>query len=109
MLLEGLEVWLIVVALGVQTHHALAAASAAIFALFTVCTAGAFARKPLAKIPENTIKFLVGCGILSFGTFWVLEALFYVWPLADFALPALFAFYAAGGLLLIRIYQQKII
>jgi uncharacterized membrane protein len=108
-LLEGLEVWLIVVALGVQTHHTLAAAAAAILALLAVSAAGAVARKPLAKIPENTIKFFVGCGILSFGTFWVLQSLGYLWPLADFALPALFVFYAIGGFLLTRIYRQNIV
>lgn len=107
MLLEGLEVWLIVVALGVQTHHTLAASGAAIAALLTVCVAGALARKPLAKVPENTIKFTVGSGILSFGTFWVLESLGYEWPLGDFSLLALFAFYVLGGLSLIRLYGTK--
>ncbi len=107
MLLEGLEVWLIVVALGVQTHHTLAASAAAVIALLVVCAAGALARKPLAKVPENTIKFTVGSGILSFGTFWILESLGYEWPLGDAALLALFAFYVLGGLALIRVYSPK--
>ncbi|WP_297489570.1 COG4280 domain-containing protein [Acidocella sp.] len=107
MLLEGLEVWLIVVALGVQTHHTLAAGSAAIAALLVVCAAGALARKPLARVPENTIKFVVGSGILSFGTFWILASLGYDWPLGDAALPVLFAFYGLGGLGLIRLYSTK--
>ncbi len=107
MMLEGLEVWLIVVALGVQTHHTLAAASAAIAALVVVAAAGALARKPLSKVPENTIKFTVGSGILSFGTFWVLEALGYVWPLGEASLLALFAFYILGGLALVRLYTPK--
>ena len=107
MLLEGLEVWLIVVALGVQTHHTLAASAAAIFALLVVAAAGALARKPLARVPENTIKFTVGSGILSFGTFWVLQSLGYDWPLGDATLLALFAFYVLGGLALIRLYTAK--
>jgi uncharacterized membrane protein len=107
MLLEGLEVWLIVVALGVQTHHTLAAGGAAVAALLAVCAAGFLARRPLAKIPENAIKFTVGAGILGFGTFWVLEALGYDWPLGDASLPALFAFYVFGGLGLIRLYTPK--
>ncbi|HQT38287.1 MAG TPA: hypothetical protein PK231_02595 [Acidocella sp.] len=107
MLLEGLEVWLIVVALGVQTHHTVAASLAAAVALLVVCVAGILARKPLAKVPENTIKFTVGSGILSFGTYWVLESLGYQWPLGDASLLALFAFYALGGLALIRLYRFK--
>ena len=43
MLLEGLEVWLIVVALGVQTHHILAAACAALTALLFVAALGCHA------------------------------------------------------------------
>jgi uncharacterized membrane protein len=106
-LLEGLEVWLIVVALGVRTGHTLAAAAAAVAALLVVCGAGAAARKPLAKMPENTIKFFVGCGILSFGTFWVLESLGYIWPFADFSLPVLFAVYAVGGFAMIQLYKRR--
>ncbi len=106
-LLEGLEVWLIVVALGVQTHHTLAASAAAAVALIVVCVAGILARKPLAKVPENTIKFTVGSGILSFGTFWILESLGYKWPLGDATLLVLFGFYVLGGLALIRLYSFK--
>lgn len=101
-LLEGLEVWLIVLALGVQTHHTMAASGAALAALGAVAAAGGILRKPLAQVPENTIKFIVGAAILSFGTFWVEESLGFVWPNGDAALPALFLFYALGGLVMIR-------
>ena len=101
-LLEGLEVWLIVVALGVQTHHSLAAGGAALTALVAVMSAGAMLRAPLARVPENAIKFVVGGVLLSFGTFWVLEALGYAWPGGDAALGALVAFYLLGGLALVR-------
>ena len=106
-LLEGLEVWLIVLALGVQTHHTLAAGAAAIAALLVVAGVGSIARQPLAKIPENTIKFMVGAGILSFGTFWLLESLGYAWPLGEASLPALFGFYLLGGLLLVRCFSVR--
>jgi Ca2+/H+ antiporter, TMEM165/GDT1 family len=104
-LLEGLEVWLIVVALGVQTHHTAAAAAAAIAALLVVVAVGAMLRRPLARVPENAIKFFVGGVILSFGTFWVLEALGYAWPLGDAALPLLAAFYLLGGLGLVNVMK----
>jgi uncharacterized membrane protein len=104
-LLEGLEVWLIVVALGVQTHHTIAAAAAALAALIVVILAGFFLRKPLARVPENTIKFTVGCGILAFGTFWVMQSLGYIWPFQDAALLLLFAFNIAGGLAITALYK----
>jgi len=107
MLLEGLEVWLIVVALGVQTHHTLAAAGAALLALGVVAAAGAMLRKPLARVPENAIKFTVGAAVLSFGSFWVLESLGYSWPFGDISLLALFVFYIAGGLALVRFYTSE--
>jgi len=106
-LLEGLEVWLIVVALGVQTHHTIAAAGAALAALLAVILAGFLVRKPLARVPENTIKFTVGCGILAFGTYWTLESLGYAWPLADASLLALFAFNVAGGLALTALHKRR--
>jgi uncharacterized membrane protein len=106
-LLEGLEVWLIVVALGGQTHHIAEAAGAAIVALLVVVAAGAVLRRPLARVPENAIKFVVGGVILSFGTFWILEALGYAWPLGDGALPALVVFYLLGGMGLIGAIRRR--
>jgi uncharacterized membrane protein len=108
-LLEGLEVWLIVMALGVQTHHTVAAGSAALISLLAVLGLGLVIRKPLAKVPENTIKFTVGCGILSFGTFWALESLGYHWPLGDSAILLLFAFNAAAGFGVMQLYKLQII
>ncbi|MGC9269083.1 hypothetical protein [Acidiphilium sp.] len=100
-LMEGMEVWLIVVALGVQTGRTGLAAAAAIAALGVVMGTGALLRAPLSRVPENTIKYLVGAAILGFGTFWLLSSLGYVWPIGDYALPALMGFYALGGLVLI--------
>lgn len=107
MLLEGLEVWLIVVTLGVQTHHLAAAAGAALFALAVVAGVGMMLRKPLVQVPENTIKFTVSAALLSFGSYWILESLGYQWPLGDASLLALFAFYLLGGLGLIRFHMSK--
>lgn len=107
MLLEGLEVWLIVVTLGVQTRHLTGAAGSALAALAVVAGAGFALRRPLSKVPENSIKFTVSAALLSFGTYWILEALGYHWPLGDAAMLALFGFYVLGGLGLIRLYSPK--
>jgi uncharacterized membrane protein len=101
-LVEGLEVWLIVVALGAQTGRTAIAAGAALAALGAVIAAGVMLRAPLSRVPENTIKYLVGCAILAFGTYWTLTALGYAWPIGDYALPALMVFYALGGIVAVR-------
>ncbi|MDD2860683.1 MAG: hypothetical protein PHI71_06380 [Acidiphilium sp.] len=101
-LIEGLEVWLIVVALGTQTGRTAVAAGAALAALGTVMAAGIILRAPLSRVPETAIKYLVGCAILAFGTYWMLTAMGYVWPIGDYALPVLMTGYALGGLVAVR-------
>ncbi|MBU6296982.1 MAG: hypothetical protein KGJ79_13975 [Alphaproteobacteria bacterium] len=99
-LLEGLEVWLIVVALGVKSAHPMVATEGALTALLVVVLAGAAIRAPLRRVPENAIKFLVGTMIVSFGTYWTLESIGGegIWPFGDWALLILFVFYLLGGL-----------
>lgn len=97
-LLEGLEVWLIVVAFGVHGGWR-ASISGAVAALVVVAAAGLAVRAPLARVPENAIKYVVGVMVVSFGTFWTIEALAgpAAWPGGDWSLPGLVAFYALGG------------
>ena len=98
-LLEGLEVWLLVVALGHTLSYA-AAAGSAVASLAMVIVAGLALRAPLTRVPENTLKYTVSCAILSFGSFWGLGGLAgeqAVWPLGDVTLLLLFAAYAAAG------------
>ncbi len=98
--LEGLEVWLIVVALGMKGHHPAMAAGAALLAMLVVAAVGMLVRAPLRRVPENAIKFVVGAMIVAFGTFWTIEALggAGAWALGDWSLPALIGFYLLGGL-----------
>ena len=98
-LLEGLEVWLLVVALGRTISYGQATASA-LAALLAVIAVGLVLRKPLTKVPENTLKFTVACALLSFGTFWSLGGLLgeaQAWPLGDATLLLLFAVYVVAG------------
>ena len=98
-LLEGLEVWLLVVALGRTISYGQAAASA-VAALLAVVAAGLVLRHPLTKVPENTLKFTVACALLAFGSFWSLGGLLdetRVWPLGDSTLLLLFAVYVVAG------------
>ncbi len=102
-LLEGLEVWLVVVALGMKTADGtgmVSSAGAALAALLLTCVLGAAVRAPLQRVPENAIKFTVGAMIVAFGTYWTMEGIGGpdTWPLSDWTLPILGAFYLLAGL-----------
>ena len=88
-LLEGLEVAFIVVTFGANQHRVPLAAAAAALAVAVVVVAGLAARAPLARVPENTMKFAVGVLLCSFGTFWSTEGAGAHWPGGDAALLAL--------------------
>ena len=85
-LLEGLEVAFIVLTFGANQHRIALAAAAAGVAVLVVVIAGAAARAPLAKVPENTMKFAVGVMLSSFGMFWGTEGAGASWPGGDAAL-----------------------
>lgn len=102
-LLEGLEVWLVVVALGMKTTDGtgmVSSGGAAFAALLLTCAVGAAVRAPLRRVPENAIKFTVGAMIMAFGTYWTMEGIggAEIWPLSDWTPPILGTFYLAAGL-----------
>jgi uncharacterized membrane protein len=66
-LLEGLEVVFIVLTFGSNDHNVGLAAIAAGCAVVLVAIAGLAVRAPLARVPENTMKFVVGIMLTSFG------------------------------------------
>jgi len=89
-LLEGLEVVFIVLALGAKGGRSLVAASlGAGLALVAVVVLGFAVRHPLSRVPENTLKFVVGGMLCSFGTFWAGEGLGVTWPGSEASLPIL--------------------
>ncbi|HEY4996405.1 MAG TPA: hypothetical protein VII03_00335 [Solirubrobacteraceae bacterium] len=88
-LLEGLEVALIVVTFGANQHHLVLAGVAAGLAVAAVIAAGIAVRAPLARVPENTMKFAVGVMLSSYGLFFVGEGLGLHWPGADAILLAI--------------------
>jgi uncharacterized membrane protein len=85
-LLEGLEVVGIVVTFGANQHNVPLAAGAAATAALLVVLAGVAVRAPLARVPENTMKFAVGVMLCSFGLFWLVEGLNASWPGGEAAL-----------------------
>jgi uncharacterized membrane protein len=88
-LLEGLEVAFIVLTFGANQHRIGLAAAAAAVAVLLVAAAGVAAHAPLARVPENAMKFSVGVMLTSFGIFWGAEGAGAVWPGADAALLAI--------------------
>src|SRR5712692_1383992 len=91
-LLEGLEVAFIVIALGAQGGPALQAAVLGAVAAFVVTmAAGTMLHKPLAFVPENFMKFVVGAMLTTFGIFWGAEGFLVQWPFSDATLLLILA------------------
>ena len=88
-LLEGLEVVFIVLTFGANQHDLGLAAAAAAVAVAVVLGAGIAVRGPLARVPENTLKFCVGVMLTSFGIFWGTEGAGGHFPGGDAALVAI--------------------
>jgi uncharacterized membrane protein len=85
-LLEGLEVVFIVLTFGANQHRVGLAAGAAGLAVVIVIAAGFAVHAPLARVPENALKFGVGVMLTSFGMFWGAEGAGAHWPGSDAAL-----------------------
>jgi uncharacterized membrane protein len=88
-LLEGLEVVFIVLTFGANQHDIGLAAIAAAAAIVLVTAAGIAVHAPLARVPENRMKFCVGVMLTSFGIFWGGEGAGAHWPGGDAALLAI--------------------
>jgi uncharacterized membrane protein len=85
-LLEGLEVVFIVITFGANQRNVGAAVIGAAAAVILVTVTGVVVRAPLAKVPENAMKFVVGIMLTSFGIFWGAEGAGVSWPGTDAAL-----------------------
>jgi len=109
-LLEGLEVAFIVITFGAQaaSNSGIAIASlGALAALVLVILLGALVRSPLQKVPENTLKFIVGIMLTTFGTFWGGEGLGIEWWGTDLFLVVIAVFYLVLSLALVGIFRKK--
>jgi uncharacterized membrane protein len=105
-LLEGLEVVFIVVTFGANQHALGWAAVAAVAAIVTVVVAGVAARGPLARVPENTVKFAVGVLLTGFGMFWSVEGAGAHWPGSDAAIPVLILATAAAAIAAVALLRR---
>jgi uncharacterized membrane protein len=107
-MLEGTEVVFIVIAIGAGRSGMLLPASiGALIALLVVTALGLILHRPLARVPENTLKFIVGVLLSAFGTFWVGEGLHLEWPGADWSIPALVAAYLVLALAIVPLCRSR--
>ncbi|MGO9081263.1 MAG: COG4280 domain-containing protein [Streptosporangiaceae bacterium] len=106
-LLEGLEVVFIVLTFGTNQHAVGLAAIAAGCAVILVAAVGLAVRAPLARVPENTMKFVVGIMLTAFGTFWGGEGAGAHWPGSDAALLVLIPAIALFGLGLVAVLRRS--
>jgi uncharacterized membrane protein len=72
-----------------------------------VVVAGVLAQGPLSRVPENTIKFVVGLLLTSFGCFWGAEGAGVEWPGDEVSLLAVIAFFGALSFVLVRALRRR--
>ena len=101
-LLEGVEVVFIVIAVGSARGQTSYASLGALAAFLLVVLVGLAVHRPLTRVPENALKFVVGLMLTSFGIFWTGEGLGAEWPGADLALLGIFAIIAAASFAIVR-------
>jgi uncharacterized membrane protein len=112
--LEGLEIVFIVITFGLNADNVPLAAAGAALAGAVVLAIGAVAHRPLANVPQNTIKFVVGLLLSTFGTFWAVEGLGVFgpdgesleWAGGDLALLVLLAAWSGFAWAAIRLLRQ---
>ncbi len=105
--LEGLEVAFIVLSFSGRRGGVAVAAMAAALALLIVLAAGVLVRAPLARVPENTLKFAVGAMLTTFGVFWAAEGAGASWPGGDTALLAILALNLLASLTLVYVLRRR--
>jgi len=96
--LEGIEVVFIVIAVGTVGGALVPAAVGALAAAILVAAVGVVLHRPLARVPENMLKFAVGVMLSSFGTFWIGEGYGVQWPGGDLSVLGLIAGFLAIAL-----------
>jgi uncharacterized membrane protein len=105
--LEGLEVVFIVVAVGGTSGGLPIAAAGGLLAMIVVAAIGLVVRKPLAQVPENTLKYAVGIILTSLGTFWAAEGMGATWPLDFVSVFAIAAIYFGASRVAVMLVSRR--
>jgi uncharacterized membrane protein len=102
-MLEGIEVVFIVIAIGASSQTIWPASVGALLALAIVILLGFWLHRPLAKMPENALKFGVGLLLSAFGTFWVGEGIHLPWPGGDWSVLVLIGLFFIVAQILVKV------
>jgi uncharacterized membrane protein len=105
--LEGLEVVFIVVAVGGTSGGLPIAVAGGLLAMVVVAAIGVAVRKPLAQVPENTLKYAVGIILTSLGTFWAAEGMGATWPLDFVSVFGIAAIYFGASRVAILLITRR--
>lgn len=114
--LEGVEVVFIVLTFGLSASSLEMAVGGAVVAGAVVLALGFAFRKPLAAVPENTLKYVVGIMLVAFGSYWALEGLGYFasdgeslsWPAGKAALiPLILVWFGFSRLVIAQLAARK--
>ena len=106
-LMEGIEVAFIVIAVGAGRGLLGLASAGALAACVVVAAIGAAVHRPLARVPENALKFAVGVMLSAFGLFWTGESLGVGWPGGDAAILAFVVLFLAVALGLVALLKPR--
>lgn len=107
-MVEGIEVVFIVLAIGATDSRLLLPASlGALAALSVVVALGIALHRPIARIPENALKFTVGVLTCAFGLFWIGEGVGIQWPGEDWAVVALAVGILAATLVAVHLTARR--
>jgi uncharacterized membrane protein len=108
--LEGMEVVFIVVAVGGTSGGLHIAVAGGLLAMIVVAIIGVVVRKPLAQVPENTLKYAVGVILASIGTFWAAEGMGATWPLDLVSILGIAAIYfGASRVAVMMIHRRRLV
>jgi len=107
--LEGMEVVFIVVAVGGTSGSGglPVAVAGGLLAMLVIAGLGVVVRRPLAQVPENTLKYAVGVILASIGTFWAAEGMGAVWPLDLVSVVGLAAIYFGASRVAVMMIRRR--
>ena len=105
--LEGMEVVFIVVAVGGTSGGLPIAVAGGLLAMIAIAVIGVVVRKPLAQVPENTLKYAVGVILASIGTFWAAEGMGATWPLDLVSILGIAAIYFGASRVAVMMIRRR--
>jgi Ca2+/H+ antiporter, TMEM165/GDT1 family len=105
--LEGMEVVFIVVAVGGTSGGLHIAVAGGLLAMIVIAILGVVVRKPLAQVPENTLKYAVGVILASIGTFWAAEGMGATWPLDLVSVLGIAAVYFGASRVAVMMIRRR--